>query len=231
MRYCLLFLSLLALTACYDEPKFPEAPEISFQGVRFFDGSVSDSLLITVDFQDGNGDLGLSSFQIDRPYQIYDSLFTINGTSSYIKIGQFDTLPDHNCVNYRSGYFNESGRFIYTLNRQDITDTIYVRPNPYYYNFFVDLYTIVRGEEQRVDLIEYNYPTCGGTLNGRFQLNPDNSKMALSGTITYSIPSQILLPFFGDDSLKVKVRIADRALNMSNLVESPAFTLRGIQVK
>ena len=40
-----------------------------------------------------------------------------------------------------------------------------------------------------------------------------------------------LLDLFEDKTLKVRIRIKDRALNESNQVENPEFTLREVQVK
>lgn len=225
MKYYLLFLAMLGLVACYDEPEFPLEPEIEFGDIRFVESKNPqvpyDTLKITVNFRDGDGDLGI----IDPGQPFLDSLF--NG--AYIRYGQYDTLPPHNCTNYRSGYF-ENGVFIQSIKKIEITDTIYVQPNPLYYNFFVDLYLINNGREEILDLVEINYPLCGNTLNGRFRLNTDGEDKPLSGSITYNIANQSLLPFFNNDSIRVRVRIADRANHISNLVESPPFTLRGIQV-
>lgn len=225
MRLYPIFLCLLAMAACYTEPEFPVQPEIEFQNVRFVDSTdprfPEDTLKVTISFRDGDGDLGI----IPPGQHFYDSIF--NGM--YIRYGQFDTLPPHNCSNYRTGYFDQNERFVASVLRQEITDTIYIRPNPLYYNFFLDVYRVVNGREQYFDFVESSYPRCGLTPNGRFRLNNINDNKPLSGTITYNFTSQFLLPFFSDDSLKVKVRIADRSRNMSNLVESEVFTLRGIQ--
>jgi hypothetical protein len=225
MRYYLVFATLLGLVACYEEPEFPVEPSIEFADIRFVESkdpsNPYDTLKITVSFRDGDGDLGI----VDPGQPFLDSLF--NG--EYIRYGQYDTLPEHNCTNYRSGYFNQNGVFVQSTRRVEITDTIYVRPNPYYYNFFVDLFLVKNGREEALDLIEINYPLCGNTLNGRFRLNTDGRDKPLSGAITYNIANQSLLPFFSDDSIRVRVRIADQAAHLSNRVESPVFTLRGIQ--
>ncbi len=224
MRYSLLFLLLAGLAACYDEPEFPVEPSIEFENVRFVESTDPrnpyDTLKITVSFRDGDGNLGVT--QQEQPFLTY--LF--NG--EYVRIGQYDTLPAHNCTNYRSGYF-EDNVFYPSIRENEITDTIYVEPNLLYYNFFVDLYTVTNGVESPLNLVEYNYPVCGGTLNGRFRLNNGEDNKPLSGSITYNVANQTLVPFFGDDSLKVKIRIADQSFNISNEVESSVFTLEGIK--
>lgn len=224
MKYSLFFLALLGLVACYEEPEFPVEPSIEFADIRFVESkdpsNPYDTLKITVTFRDGDGDLGIA--ESGQPF-----LETTFG-NEYIRIGQYDTLPPHNCTNYRSGYF-ENGVFIQSTRRIEITDTIYVKPNPLYYNFFVDLFLVKNGREQPLDLVEMNYPLCGNSLNGRFRLKTDGEDKPLSGAITYNVANQSLLPFFSNDSIKVKVRIADRNAHLSNRVDSPVFTLRGIQ--
>jgi hypothetical protein len=37
------------------------------------------------------------------------------------------------------------------------------------------------------------------------------------------------VPYFRNDTLKLRIRIIDRALNTSNVIETPEFTLEGIQ--
>ncbi|WP_224996359.1 hypothetical protein [Cesiribacter sp. SM1] len=230
MRFYPIFLCLLVMAACYNEPEFPVEPDIEFRSVQFVDNTdprfPDDTLKVTVSFRDGDGDLGI----IPPGQHFYDSVFDINGQRRYIRYGEFDTLPAHNCSNYRTGYFDPNGRFVPSVLRQEVTDTIYIRPNSLYYNFFLDIYRIVNGQEERFDFIESSYPRCGVTPNGRFRLNNADDNKPLSGTVTYNFTSQFLLPFFSDDSLIVRVRIADRAGNMSNQVESQVFTLRGIQV-
>ena len=230
MRHYLLFFSLLALAACYEEPEFPDEPRIDFESVRFVEStsptSPEDTLKITVSFKDGDGDLGI----IPPGQHFYDSVF--NG--KYIRYRELegtsnDTLPALNCSNYRTGYFNNNGGFVASGERTKITDTIYVRPNPLYYNFFIQLYTVKNGQAKEFDFVEFNYPSCGISPNGRFRLNNSNQNKALSGTITYNFNSQFLLPFFSDDSLKLRVRIADRSGNLSNWADSDVFTLRGVQ--
>lgn len=226
MKYSLLLIVLVGtLVACYQEPEFPVEPQIEFRNISFVESknpSVSqDTLKITVSFKDGDGDLGI----LGQGQPFLDSAIY----KQYIRIGQYDTLPPHNCTNYRMGYFDQRGIFIQSTEKIKITDTIYVKPNPLYFNFFVDLFLVKNGREQPLDLVEFNYPLCGNTLSGRFRLKTESNNKPLSGSITYNVANQSLLPFFSNDSIRVKVRIVDQASNISNQVESPVFTLRGIQ--
>lgn len=54
------------LQSCYKEPEFDAVPEISFQSIRReirvdqFTGANKDSVIISLGFRDGDGDLGLN---------------------------------------------------------------------------------------------------------------------------------------------------------------------------
>lgn len=62
------FLSVL-LGSCFDQPEFPDTPYIEFEKIEFAPSNGGDdSLIIYFHFQDGNGDLGLTSNQIDPPF-------------------------------------------------------------------------------------------------------------------------------------------------------------------
>jgi hypothetical protein len=227
MNYSPFFLALLLVaTACYTEPEFDNTPQVSFEGVQFLDmpPGVVDTLAITISFQDGNGDIGLRGNEQSPPFHFFDHVFKPDG--SYLKIGELDTLPPYNCNTYRTGTIS-NGVFTYSATGRD---TVYIRPNRFYYNFFADLYRVRNGQEIPVDF-DADLGICGFTLNGRLPISiySENGK-AISGTITRRIGTPVWLPFFGNDSLKIKLRIADRELNLSNVAESPVFTLRGVQV-
>lgn len=62
----LALLSFLALAtgACFDPPEFPAKPQIEYAGIEFIetsDPSDFDSLILYLNFKDGDGDLGLSA--------------------------------------------------------------------------------------------------------------------------------------------------------------------------
>jgi hypothetical protein len=65
-------LNAFLLSGCLTEPKFPIEPEIRFESIRKINippdpnivgGGARDSVIITLHFQDGDGDLGLSQAQ------------------------------------------------------------------------------------------------------------------------------------------------------------------------
>jgi hypothetical protein len=67
-------LSLLAVgaTGCLSEPTYSSTPEISFESItrqRYNTptGGIVDSIFITINFQDGDGDLGLTNSEATSP--------------------------------------------------------------------------------------------------------------------------------------------------------------------
>ena len=68
-KYVLPAFLLLTLAACVDKPKFPMTPSIEFRGFqhitsrvqdRLGNKRVRDSVVIAVNFRDGDGDLGIT---------------------------------------------------------------------------------------------------------------------------------------------------------------------------
>ncbi len=68
-----LILACLALASCYREPVFSTTPEIEFKDIKKivvvdnFSGAKKDSIVISLAFKDGDGDMGLDSKQIESP--------------------------------------------------------------------------------------------------------------------------------------------------------------------
>ncbi len=66
---------LFILNACYEKPEFPVVPQIGFNSISASAGqdpntlSPTDVVTITIDFQDGDGDLGLNETDTLPPYQ------------------------------------------------------------------------------------------------------------------------------------------------------------------
>lgn len=241
MKYSLIFLSLLSLSACYEEPEFPVEPFIEFEQVRFNNRvDSSDILSITVSFRDGDGNLGLAFDEIAPPFHPY-SFVEFNGPGQFLKLGDVDTLPPYNCQDYLQGYF--TGSSADSFEEASVADTVYqngapviltpeyfyVKRNPFHSNFFVEYYIVENGEERLFDFALESGQACGDADKRRFYPFSDVGD-PISGSITYKQESRAFIPFFSNDSIKIKVRIADRALNLSNVVESPVFTLQQISI-
>ncbi|WPP49925.1 hypothetical protein [Catalinimonas niigatensis] len=217
------FVFLLGLSSCYDEPEFALEPYLvgfdGDNGIRFVDvpNTIADSLIIRVEFQDGNGDLGLVSNESD-PVLREQYIFYLDDSGDYIRYNaEVDAVNGRlDCTKF--AYFN-------VIGRDTIQDTIRVDINPYYFNFDVGLYVKEDGEFQEYDFLK---ELCRPRLGGRFtHLKEDfNNTKPLEGIIEYGIASTGLVTLFRNDTLKLTVKIRDRAKNESNVIESRPFVLR-----
>lgn len=136
-----------------------------------------------------------------------------------------DTLPPftkpYDCVNWE----------ISTVDGK--VDTFYFERNPFHNNIWVEF--MVKnpdGTFKEFDWTkEFAYPQCGITFDGRFPiLSKDLSRSAaLDGKIRYGMASTGFNILFSIKTLKLRVTVYDRALNNSNTVETPEFTLQQIK--
>ncbi len=235
------------LASCADPPQYSNVPEIIFDNIIFkdiADPSAVDSLIVTVRFKDGDGDIGLEASELSPPYndKFYFRLEGLRAVptavppsasdGTYITyktnrtIAKFDSLPDfvkpYNCVNWE----------IKTVNQK--LDTFYFQLNPNHYNFFVDFYIKSNdGTYNKFNWLEqFAYPNCGVTsFDQRFPiLSKDLSqKTPLDGSIRNSMQSAGFLPLFSIKTLMLKITIQDRALNKSNTVTTGDFKLLDIR--
>lgn len=97
----------------------------------------------------------------------------------------------------------------------------------HYYNMLIDYLKCVNGEFVKTPLLSWNVQTQSYdtvTFNARFKRlrDPDEPK-AISGTMDYTLPVQN--PFSPNDTIKFEIRILDRALHESNVIQTdPIFT-------
>ena len=97
----------------------------------------------------------------------------------------------------------------------------------HYYNMMIDYLKCVNGEFVKTPLLSWNvqtqtYDTI--TFNSRFKrLRDTEDPKAISGTMDYTLPIQN--PFSPNDTVKFAIRILDRALHESNVIQTdPIFT-------
>ncbi len=220
LLFSLLF--LMGISSCYDEPDFPMEPRLlgfdGENGIRFVDvpNTIADSLIIRVSFQDGDGNLGLSSNEIS-PVLREQYIYITDNSGDFI-VYDPQVHGEFNCADWKTPP---------TYIAQDtIRDTIRADINPYYYNFEVDLFVKESGVFEEYDLL---IERCRARLGGRFpRFKEDFSNTKpLEGIIEYGFASPGLVNLFRNDTLKIAVRIIDRALNVSNTIESRAFVLSG----
>lgn len=214
------------------------SPEISFESIEFMDSKstmIPDTIAITIQFVDLDGDLGLGRHELDSPYHSVEYFYVENNQliTAYdlshpglIKIGASDTLPPFNYCDYRLHYDETTSDF----------DTIYCKENIHNFNMINEVLIEENGEFQIMpaDLIfrtcfkgfNVRFPEIPSTITGTWQPAPileieKNGPHA--GLLTYSIVSLMLKHMFTGKRIKLRIYIFDRALNKSNVVESDAL--------
>lgn len=235
----LLFPGLL-LSGCFPVENFSDVPRIGFNSLEFKENPVgADSLVLTIDFQDGDGDLGLLRDETNPPYHPFD--WIISGDLQRVTIsnnlsGPFfllspiggqsffsnqDERPDEfNCIDYE----------VTRLEPGAPIDTFFVKRNPNNKNIFIDFYRKVNGQYQFIDWASVNaVNSCGITYDARFPIFDEKSiGRSLEGSIRYGMQSSGFRIVLRSDTFQLRVSIKDRALNQSNTIRTPDFTLSDI---
>jgi hypothetical protein len=225
---------MLGFAACFEPPEYPDEPVIKFDGLLFRDlpnPSDADSLVISLDFTDGDGDMGIDSDENGLPfnerfYFRFPDGSLLNYADKRTTPG-YDTLPafikPFNCTNWEV-----------VFNAQNVPqDTLYFQLNPNYNNIFVEFYIKTGSTFQRYDFNEiFTYPLCEvNGFNGRFPiLSKDITRPGpLEGTIRYAMRSPGFSVIFGTRTLKLRIYVKDRKFNVSNVIETDEFTLQQIR--
>jgi len=104
-----------------------------------------------------------------------------------------------------------------------IRDTLYYTANPNHYNIEVDF--LIKDPAAPGGFREFDWREeyCT-TFDGRFPVFSDKES-SIDGTLRYSMTSLGFTSLFSIRTLKLRVSIKDRALNISNVIETPEFTL------
>jgi hypothetical protein len=214
-------LIFLGFAGCNDKPTFPVTPVIELSEFYFKDieNLSLDSLVIKIRFEDGDGDLGLESFETNPPYQLLDPVTT--GPPNYDTLRHGDpNTPPYDCVNYeiiRKEFSRNDSLFV-------TADTILVERNPNHFNFFLEFLIKTDDGSFRVfnPALERN---CAPPYHGRyFVLNTARDIRPLEGELQYSLVSGFLL-LFRNDIIKLRIQIQDRSLNKSNVIETDEFRI------
>ena len=245
--YCLALISLLG---CYDSPDLPQEPSISFNRIDFVvvDGA-ADSLILTFNFEDGDGDIGLDIYEVYPPYHNFNYVVQEVDSEYYlIEYGQlsfneplilatayegevtlsgnydFDqTLPDYGCADYLVTTDIETDPLDI-----DQMDTFLIKKNRFNKNIYVNFYKKIRGEYQLIN-DDFSQGGCVEFFNSRIPVfDEGNIGKSLKGDISFAMLSQGFQQTFRNDSIKMSFYIYDRNLNKSNVAETSDFVLINI---
>jgi hypothetical protein len=110
-----------------------------------------------------------------------------------------------------------------------VRDTLYFQVNKNHYNIDVD-FLVKDPANPNADengFVEYNWRKefCQQDLDGRFPILTDKVGQPLEGQIRYGMTTIGFRRIFTIKTLKLRIKIRDRALNESNTVFSKEFTL------
>ena len=216
----LLFGFVLLGYSCISAPdNFPSVPEIEFSSLEYVGTSAQDSLLLTINFKDAEGDLGLSATDINAPFNPLN--YKRDAAGNLIT---YDRRPSN------APRYNPIDWVIDPIvNNIIVKDTVWVEQNDNQYNIFVRFYIKRNGQFRE---FRWQAPPFFATFNGRFpRVLTTEVDQAVEGKITYRMLSSGWESIFRNDTLRIDVQIQDRALNKSNEVSSPELTLKQITRK
>ena len=243
MKHIIALIIFSFLFSCIEDNNVSDIPSISYESLEFkkSDNSFNqDSLIITINFIDGDGNLGLSNDENNYPYHPYNAI--IDQEFNWITLGSNNVTPplyiyEPNGVYYL--YSNEDNRPSYncedyiidTVNTTNKLDTFYIQKNENNKNIFIEFYKKENNEFVLIDwkrIFDEEYG-CGIDFNSRFPpLNISNSSQLLSGKLRYGMVSYGFEMILKNDIFKLKILIKDRELNTSNIIETPEVTLEEI---
>lgn len=214
---CILLL-LVAVYACITPPEgFPSIPEISFNNLEYVTTNDADSLIVTINFKDKEGDLGLNPRDIDPPFN--ELIYPRDQNGQLITYR--NRPPGAPTFNNRDWIISP------LINNVRVNDTIWVQENPDYYNIFVKFFIKRSGQYTEFD---WSAPPYFTTFNGRFpRILTDDRERAIEGQIRYAMLSLGWNSIFRNDTIRLEIQVQDRQLQRSDAVTTPDFTLSQIQ--
>jgi hypothetical protein len=279
LKGLLLFGISTLVVSCFDPPEFPLTPEIDFENIYFRKAKAvgdRDSLIVTISFRDGNGDLGLSSSDIEPPFHDVNYFLANDGDTIalkketvYLELPQFVSVPPNatgklvtvrtprdplyanlipeyvddfaSCTYYTYTYvlvnepdidiFDDTYNVDTVLSYPNIDkiyvllDTFYYERNPNYANIDVE-YWVKEGGTFK--LFDWEKEFCTISFNQRFPVLTEKTG-PLEGSLQYAMVTSGMESIFSIKTLKLRIKIRDRKLNVSNIIETPEFTLDKIK--
>jgi len=234
-------LVIIVLPGCFEPPEFSDIPKIGFNNLTFVDSTSTgrDALVLEFDFEDGDGNIGLRPNDRDRsfPYNAFNVI--VDSRDSLVTYSDDQVTPPFFAVDDAGGvtFFSETdNRPLFDCNQYVVTDvdTFFIQKNEFHNNIHIVFERKRNGEYTETSFeSEFGSSSCDETdLDGRIIIFDESSLgQPLTGTISYSMNSLGFPSLFRNDTIRISFYIYDRALNKSNTVFSPDFTLPDITVE
>ncbi|MEM7108664.1 MAG: hypothetical protein AAF519_10600 [Bacteroidota bacterium] len=247
----------LTVNSCVDDPEFADMPRIEFESITYVEQrnfDEADSLIITINFEDGDGDLGLEPDENTPPFN--ERNYFSNKTGNEFNFG-VETLEDLLVISdtatidslrplansqFACLFWDEDPEIFVQDpdgNSVQLDTTVYYRLNERHNNIFIRFYNDINNdgmideETEELDFRTINPSGCSANYDARFPVLDDlDGSSALEGSISQALVQLISFretAFLGDRLSKLKVYILDRAGNRSNTIVTPEFFLRDIQ--
>jgi hypothetical protein len=120
-----LFVGLFLLTGCFSEPDYPNTPKIEFVSLKNLQSKTranTDSVVITLFFRDGDGDLGLTSTDTLPPFSERNSDGTVNRfrNNFFAEVERLNENGEFEPIVFAAQNFNLDSRFpvLNTLDKE-----------------------------------------------------------------------------------------------------------------
>jgi len=282
-----IFTFFIFLSGCFSPPEFSNIPSIDYESIVFRGGATSadaDTLILSINFRDGDGDIGLDDQETDPPFHSTDYFLENNGdtlslatTTRYADLPPIIEVPNgtkgklvtyrtrkkeingqkvyeniippyvdpYRCTNYRYDSIFVSEKDTIIWDRKDqyldrimrsnsgnpalyvLKDTFYFKVNPFAKNIDIQFFIMQNNGSFEEFKLPINLTNCIPFKDFFSARIPHLSETAnpVEGTLKYRMTSAGLIPFFGGKTIKLRVRIFDRALHGSNTIETPAFQI------
>lgn len=101
------FLGPLIISSCFNPPEYPDVPEIVFKSVDYVKGGLQDdgsqaedSVVLVLNFKDGDGDIGIGSDEIFPPFN--DRWFITKSRMAF----DITIPPAYDCSQYTKNCWN-----------------------------------------------------------------------------------------------------------------------------
>lgn len=197
---CLSLIILLANT-CQNIPDFPIEPTITFKKISIIKNGPNKSIILSLGFTDGDGDMGLDTEDTISPYQSKNDIFGNPTNLNYYNIFCTFLIEDNNS-------FKE-------CKSLPSCSSITINSN---YNI------LINGVKKDTLISESLATILTRSSNARYPIiNTDGRKGPLSGTLDYNI---LISDYFDNKKIRIQVYIKDRSLNTSNVILTDAILVK-----